>query len=557
MTRLHPDSWHSGDKCLNVRFIGLLVIRLWILLLANIQAARSVPLSSVRCKICAGSYIPVPCETHLRYENFFQVENHLYFSTSTTEISFYPGHKHLKCTVAEIFIYNQILLKLSDQQWSESVFINLELRNELVSLGEVLNLRIQLGVSHLARLLINLYKNENISIEEGQQLNIHERFGEIDKLRLESTLNYLFSSMGGLNFAICNKLLEFIVEWRPEHIRNIWNYLERALAIAKTCEITAQNRVSLEVVFAMHDTFFLPLLFSPTKFVEIYPVENLIDFIMKGDCFLRNWKLRESSVFRNIFLACLINSIKKSNTEISEYPQRFLELCKNIREEETLKWPNRSKSVEEFIKQISNIYDSIIRQPNKILDFCVDKDTLIKILCSIENGLVQIQNGKSIKVIKDRFVTRTNYTSRKQGRTPMVYNPYCFKFLVLFIWKYIDFTSHVSICTRNYCTYFDKYAINVLDPLDESAYNHRTSLSYMLINYIFSMNHIRFDWHKLETISKFDINGQAYSIYMVTNYASIVSTLKNNSFHCFYDYIQRIKVSGRVLPMYSHTTSQS
>lgn len=266
-----------------------------------------------------------PENTQNKYDSLFQTENHIYHSTSSSDNGFYHGYKHLRCSVVEIYLFDQILLKLREKQFQS--YENEETQKYM----QELEFRLENGLDHLLNLLISLYTSTSTLPIKNAEFFVTEFFSKTERLSFELTLFYLFVSMGQLKTKIHEKLMSSSLECLKKNKSNILLCIQKALKKAERYETTKENKIELVQLFSMHDTFFLPLLFSSTKIVNIYDLEDLINILNQGDCFLQNQELRELAVFRHIFLACLINDIKEYNNQIYNIPLRFVGLCKSFK----------------------------------------------------------------------------------------------------------------------------------------------------------------------------------------------------------------------------------
>ena len=561
MSFVHLNSCNLSMKIQNLGCFCALITLIVSEVLASIQPAQDEqPCSKfcLRCEICGGRSVILQKHAENKYDNLFQVENHLYLSINITEIEFHPGYKHLRCSVAEIYLCNQMICLLRDQKHLCAKNLDFDNYEELETLKQSLNTKLKIGLDHLFNLLIYLYKKENLPnsyVNEIVGISIRECFTRTEQLSFELTLNYLFLSMGDLRINIKNRLLNCPFSWFVKYKSQMRFYFARAFEAVKTHEIAQSSTFGLGQLFEMHDTFFLPLLFNSTKLVDIYASEMLIEFIEEGSCFLENRELRELAVFRHIFLACLINDIKVHNKEICELPLKFVNLCKKISQAINLESHNQGSHLEEFLNQLDSFEQHAINQHYTAVNFCFNGAVLFSRLQTVKNDLIGLKHGNKTKVEVLRHASLPIYMYESSYIRAAIFNHCTFYNLVSFIWKYVNFNYRRGITCRSCTEYFDTYAFDDGKQAYEWKSHHWTRINYILLNHIFGLDCEIFSLELIKASSKYNMEGQVYSIYMVTNHAVIISFLKKVTFKRFYNYILEASASGTTLPMFSENTT--
>lgn len=510
------------------------------------QSDESLQPFGIRCEICGGAFfIVIVCEIN-KYNNYLEMDNHVYNYTYSPNNDQPCGYRHLRCSVTATYLYDQILQTLNEI--TKGNYENARIK----SYAAKLIVKVENELEHLLNLLITLFKEEHSLQEQEDKHKIKECFHGIEKLSFELTLEYLFVSMGQLRNKLCEKLIYYSSMWPIEDKEHMQMCIINAVEKVQKYQITNENKPELSVLFNMHDTFFLPLLFSPNKLVDIYDNKKLIDNIQCGDCFLENPELRETAVFRHIFLACLINDIKANNQEIKCFLQRFRQFSRKYCQCKESFLP---EDIEKLICELDILEKDITGQSKKLITFYFCEETVKTALQKLRNNLINVKNGQSTQVVNKKTLS-TWYLGYKSNLSQRLnVETYKFNFLVPFIWRFINFSSTIRLFSHTYSKYFNKYADNMASA-SKFKYNHQTGICYILLNHIFCYAGIglHINWEVLAQASKNNMKGEVYSIYMVTNYGTIVAALKYKSKTQFYSYISKTEISGTLLPMFSKQT---
>lgn len=545
--------WYLSKEYLNLRLLSFLITCLSTVFTAAVEMAQREQPSCLHCTLCGGATFATPGHTKRKYNNLFEVENHLYHSVSITENAFYPGYKHLRCSVSLIFIYKQIIIRLKKEPLIIQDANYFECYKKMKFVAETIKKKLKAGLNHLHNLLITLYNDEYMNANERNKIYLKEGFSNIEPLTFQQTLFYLFLSMGDLHFNIRDVLLASSLKCPRYYEQNMLAHIVKATSLVQIYEISPSNKLGLLQLFSIHDTFFLPLLFNSTNWLTIYTPEELISFITTGISFLEDQQPSKSLVFKHIFLSCLINDIKTYNKKIYTMPSNFAKICIAIQNAEFSGFINQNKRIEYFINQLNNFEQNITNSSDILVKFCFNKHCLLNILQVVKDGLVNRRNGRIAEIIKPSYTSQQLYMNLIEGDRPlMVLNNYS---LVMYIWKYTDFNQRRHIWPPVNNEYFGMYASDDVNPAGQSKYYQRIIISYMLTNYIFSLDGQESTLEQLETVYKHNMDGRVSSIYMLINYAVIISVLKNNSFIRLYEYIQRIETADTILPMFSRKPS--
>ena len=480
------------------------------------QAERFHQQFTLHCELCSGSFFVTTNYEKSKYQALVDIENHIYYYTLSLNNKSVLKYRHLRCSVADLFICNQTLLTLKEK--TNRNYRGEETQKYISELG----IKVENGLNHLFHLLISLLDDETKPSDKNDENNIKETFYAIERLSFAPTLVYVISSIGQLRNKLYDKLSHFLSKCFVKNKDEVKTQLSYAFELVKLYEITNTNKVDLSELVGRHDTFFLPLLFSSTKLVDIYSIEELIEFVQKGDCFLKNQERRESAVFRHIFLACLINDIKNCNSKINKIPARLTKLCKQLYERQRSNFVGKFRNIKELACELDTLKADIERQPKKLKTFCFCMKKIHSTLQRLGKSLKRLKNGKPKRVMCDYNSTNKSYYMYYSYLSPkIVCKHYLFKTFVSFIWKYTNFSFKRRMNYSACSDYFNKYAVLDENSVDESKQYQQTVISYILLNYIFCCDGRYLLLQDLIKASRNNVKNQACGIYMITNYGVI------------------------------------
>lgn len=196
-----------------------------------------------------------------------------------------------------------------------------------------------------------------------------------------------------------------------------------------------------------------------------------------------------------------------------------------------------------------------MNQSEIVTTFCFSRNVLVFTIQTLIYNFKNYSNCDLNMIVKYQYCSIHYYQHRTYKDGKHLLDVYHFSTLVLFIQKYVDFSTNRKLSSSNSSESFNKYAWDDGKPHNTSKSHYWTRINYILINYIFSFDKLKFMWEVLEGISRYNEEKQVYSIYMVTNHASIISTLQSNCFERIRRYIEKSKTCGRTLPMFSLITT--